>query len=215
MKDMIKINRLYNIRKGMKKRCYYLKDKDYKNYGGRGVSICEEWLDSWRAFQSWALDNGYSNELSIDRIDVNGNYEPSNCKWATAKEQANNKRNNINLIEIDGELKTLNDWSELMGINYQTLYMRYIRGARSSEELFKNIRLYIDVTIEIDGEVKTAKEWSKQAGIEYLTLYQRFARGVRGRELLQHDRIVKKDVSKCLVVEGNFLGQEQARGITI
>lgn len=104
-------NRLYHIWKGMKARCYNVNSPAYRRYGARGIIICEEWLNDFAKFQSWALSNGYSQELSIDRINVDGNYCPENCRWATVKEQANNRSNN-SFFTVNGKTQTLAEWCE-------------------------------------------------------------------------------------------------------
>lgn len=89
--------RLYGVWRGMKQRCLDSNRKEYPNYGGRGISICDEWLDSFESFQNWAYSSGYDEhapygKCTLDRIDVNGNYEPSNCRWVDAEVQASNRR---------------------------------------------------------------------------------------------------------------------------
>lgn len=87
--------RLYMRYRSMINRCYYPKRREYPLYGGRGIKVCDEWRNSYEAFQKWALNNGYADNLSLDRIDVNGGYNPSNCRWATIAQQQRNKRNNV------------------------------------------------------------------------------------------------------------------------
>lgn len=98
-------SRLYRIWRGMKTRCYNSSEPGYKYYGARGIYVCDEWNNSYEAFQEWALNNGYDKKLSIDRIDTNGPYSPENCRWATAQQQNNNKRSNV-LITYQGETHT-------------------------------------------------------------------------------------------------------------
>lgn len=106
--------RLFKIWQGMKQRCNCETCDAFKWYGGRGITICEEWKD-FENFYQWAMNNGYKAELSLDRIDVNGNYEPINCRWATDKQQMNNMRTN-RLITYNGETHTLSQWAEKIGV---------------------------------------------------------------------------------------------------
>ncbi|OHX28343.1 hypothetical protein Javan273_0035 [Streptococcus phage Javan273] len=123
---LAKKERLYNIWVGMRQRCNNESSKDYPKYGGRGIVICNEWND-YLIFREWALSNGYSDKLSIDRMDVNGNYEPSNCRWVNHKTQANNQSNN-HLITFDGKTKTIKQWSDETGISNVTILTRLTRG---------------------------------------------------------------------------------------
>lgn len=122
--DRDRIRRIY---KGMKERCYNTGNRQYLNYGGRGVKICNSWLRNFEAFYIWALRHGYSPSLSIERINVNGNYSPVNCIWADKYVQANNTRRN-HRIEYMGQNKTISEWAHEIGINPNTLYYRLKRG---------------------------------------------------------------------------------------
>ena len=117
---------LYQIWHGMKMRCVNPNMQDYSRYGGRGINVCDDWNDNYESFQDWALNNGYSEDLTIDRIDPNGNYEPDNCQWASKKEQANNRRNNLR-YSMNGEAHTLSEWCEIVGLPYQAVYARIHR----------------------------------------------------------------------------------------
>lgn len=123
--------RLYGIWNGIKTRCRDKNDKRYGRYGGRGITLCEEWND-FDAFAKWAISNGYDRnanrgECTIDRIDNNGNYEPSNCRWVNAKAQANNRRNNV-VVKFNGETRTVAEWSRLLGIPYGLAWQRIKYG---------------------------------------------------------------------------------------
>ena len=115
--------RLYSIWHSMKCRCYYKGDRCYATYGGKGITICDEWRNDFAAFQRWANANGYSDDLTIDRIDVQKGYSPDNCRWATDKEQANNKENTV-FITYDGCTKSLSKWAEKFSIPRHVLYSR-------------------------------------------------------------------------------------------
>ena len=128
--------RLYRIWGNVKTRCTNKNIKQYKDYGGKGITICDEWKDSFEAFYEWAMSNGYSDELTIDRIDANGNYEPSNCRWATRREQALNRTDN-HYLTYGGETKTLVEWSEITGLNPTTITSRIQLGFSIEEALTK------------------------------------------------------------------------------
>lgn len=115
-------DRLHAIWRHIKYRCLNKEHYAYKDYGGRGVSLCDEW-QKFEPFYDWAMANGYSNKLTIDRVDVDGNYEPTNCRWATWKEQGNNRRNNVRLT-LNGQTKTMSEWSDDIGISAQCLFRR-------------------------------------------------------------------------------------------
>jgi len=118
--------RLYSIWKSMKARCYSKNWKPYKYYGERGIKVCPEWLNSFDAFRDWSIKNGYSENLELDRVDVNGNYEPGNCRWVSHHEQTINRRDTL-YCEIDGAKIRLVDYVKEKGISPHTVSgWRYI-----------------------------------------------------------------------------------------
>jgi len=114
--------RIYRIWRNMKSRCSNPKTPKYKNYGGRGITVCSDWL-TFENFYNWAMANGYRDNLTIERIDNDGDYCPENCKWATYKEQALNSRQN-HIISYEGKSKTLKEWAAILGMKYTTLEAR-------------------------------------------------------------------------------------------
>ena len=130
--------RLYDVYGHMRGRCYNKNDKKYPIYDGRGIGMCDEWRDSPESFFAWAKDNGYRDDLTIDRIDVDGDYSPGNCRWATLKEQANNRRNTI-FINIGGKAYTLSQASDITGISTKTLWYRKKHGY-SDQQIIMPVR---------------------------------------------------------------------------
>lgn len=128
-------SRLFRIWCNMRERCYNPNKPDYKHYGGRGIEVCDEWSNDFESFYRWAVNSGYSDELTIDRIDVNDNYRPDNCRWATRKEQANNKRNN-NYITIDGITKTATEWGRISGKDGRLIAERMRNGYDAKTAVF-------------------------------------------------------------------------------
>lgn len=118
--------RIYRIWRNMKNRCLNENAEKFDRYGGRGISICKEWLE-FENFYKWAIDNGYNAELTIDRIDNDGDYNPENCKWSTPIEQARNTSATVK-VERNGVLKSLREWCEIEGVGFSMVYKRVCRG---------------------------------------------------------------------------------------
>lgn len=128
--------RLYNIWCDMKKRCNNPNSKHYDRYGGRGITVCPEWI-KFESFRDWSMNNGYADNLTIDRIDNDGNYEPSNCRWATRKVQ-NNNTSKCHIITVDGISKNISQWAEYLGINRTQIDSAYKHGV-DLEEYIRNL----------------------------------------------------------------------------
>lgn len=127
-------SRIFRIWTGIRKRCNNCKDKSYKHYGGRGINICKRWNIFLNFYND--MKDGYKDNLTIERINVNGNYEPINCIWATAKQQARNKRNNV-LITFNGKSLTKSEWSDISGTGRDTIAWRIKKGWNTGEAIFK------------------------------------------------------------------------------
>lgn len=180
-----KPTRLYGVWCAMKRRCYNKQEKGYKNYGGRGISVCDEWKSSFQNFKIWAMENGYRQGLSIDRIDVNGNYCPENCRWADSKTQANNTTAN-RILEYNEEKHTLAEWSRITGLSDSVIRARLDKHGCSIEQaltlplhkdgrpLIRNKR-YLYFTI--NGITKNLKEWAEYFEISYRAIGHRIRRG--------------------------------------
>ena len=148
----------------MKNRCYNPQNKFYKDYGGRGITVCSEWLDKkngHKNFREWALENGWKEGYSIDRINVNGNYEPSNCRWATPTEQANNRRNN-NFVTINGVTKTTTEWAKQIGIS-QNAFAERVRNGWSDDKLLEPKYKPLKMTkAEMSREIRMYRKLDEQ-----------------------------------------------------
>lgn len=128
-------SKLYKVYHSMKGRCYNKNNREYHNYGARGIAVYSEWLSSYETFYDWAIENGYQDGLTIDRIDVNKGYEPDNCRWVNNKTQQNNKRNNIYLT-CNNKTQTLMQWANELNLTYSCIHNRYERGWNIKEILF-------------------------------------------------------------------------------
>ena len=185
--------RILNIRRNLIKRCYDSKDHAYARYGGRGIKVCKEWLDDRESFYDWAIKNGYSDDLSIDRIDNNGDYSPENCRWTTAKVQANNRTSN-NIIEFDGLRLNVSQWGELTGMKARTISRRIANGWTVRDALTKKPRRWSERIMIWDGtQYRSLSELSVEYKIPRCTLRKRFDKGWPFEEIVKTDYIRNSD----------------------
>ena len=168
-------NRLYNIYQGMTKRCYYPDNQNYKYYGGKGIVICNEWKSNFSAFKKWALENGYQDNLTIDRINTNGNYEPSNCRWVSMKEQCNNRTSN-HLITYKGKTQNLKQWCIELNLNYGIMESRINRYKWSIEKAFETKTNFRMVMITYKNKTQTLKQWCDELDLNYKLTHSRIHR---------------------------------------
>lgn len=132
-----KETKIYKSWHSMKSRCYRVKDISYPRYGGRGIKVCNEWNNDFVVFQKWAYENGFREDLTLDRIDVNGDYSPENCRWVSQKEQSRNRTTN-KYLTVNGVTKCYTDWSLLIGHNRSYL-VGYLQR-HSEEEAINKIK---------------------------------------------------------------------------
>lgn len=159
---------------GIKQRCYNPNERYYYNYGGRGITVCDEWLHSPENFINWCLSHGYQKGLTLDRIDNNKGYSPDNCRWTTRKIQANNTRRN-RYITYNGETHTVPEWAEILNLKYDVLIHRLAHGwsvEKAIETPFRTFERH-DRTYTFNGETHNLKEWAKILHINYKTLLNR------------------------------------------
>lgn len=147
--------RLYGIWVGMKTRCLNPNDKKFSSYGGRGITICEEWKDDFPAFAKWSLENGYNETLTIDRINSEKGYSPENCRWVDQMVQQNNRRNN-HRITFNGRCLTIKEWTRVTGLKDTTIHERLKKGWSVEDVLTRPV-----MSCSEAGEIGRKKRWNK------------------------------------------------------
>ena len=130
--------KLYGVWEQMRNRCYKPNATHFNHYGGRGISVCDEWKDSYIAFRDWAVSNGYQEGLTIERLDNDGNYCPENCAWVTSAAQANNRRSNRRYT-YNGETHNLTEWAHIVGVSPKTMFGRIYSGMDFEKAITFNI----------------------------------------------------------------------------
>ena len=166
--------KLYKVWSAMKHRCDNPNDTWYHNYGGRGISYYDEWKE-FMPFHYWAYSNGYKKGLTLERIDVDGNYGPSNCTWIPKSEQTNNRRINKN-ITYKGKTQNMKEWADELGFEYHIIQSRITKLGWSVEKAFETPANKLRTThirlVEHDGQKQSIAEWSRELRVNYNVLYK-------------------------------------------
>ena len=189
--------RIYRIHKAMRTRCYNPNFPAYKYYGGKGIEICKEW-DDFNTFYKWAMENGYDEHLTIDRINGNDDYKPENCRWITLADQQRNKDNNV-VLYVDGEKLSMREASEKYNVPISVLQGRRFLGA-SDEDMVKPKKR--DIQHLIRGEYMLLEEASIKYNIPWSTLRWRHNQGITGDNLLEKQPRRTSKEMKALRGEG-------------
>lgn len=163
----------YNVWCAMTARCTNKNCHAYHSYGGRGIFVCDRWKNN---FQNFLLDMGHKPKgHTIDRINVNGNYEPTNCRWATPLEQANNRRGNI-MLTYDGITQTISDWARQLNLSRNMLWTRYSKGQTVKEIL--EVPRHVPIKVIFMGQLMTYPQIARTVGMPYVTLRWRLRKGM-------------------------------------
>lgn len=188
-------NKKWRLRKiwfSMKDRCFNQKNARYPRYGGRGITVCEDWM-SFDVFKAWAIESGYTDDLTIDRIDNDGDYCPENCRWADMRTQCNNRSTN-HLLTLDGRTQTMSEWSRELAIPLGVIHQRKRNGwsdERALTEPVNSMKMY-----ELNGEMHSLTEWEGITGIPMKTLHKRVTvQGLSMEEAIQDTNFNRKYIS--------------------
>lgn len=201
-------SRLYQIWIDMRSRCNNKNLKCYHNYGGRGIKICDEW-NEFKNFSDWSLINGYSDLLTIDRIDVNGNYEPDNCRWVTKKEQENNRRNNI-CDCYNGEMMTMMQFSEKINKSFSAISYKFHKNNMSFEEIAKYFEDNDAMCIDINN-CNNSLTYSIQNNKRHGDIMCKIRKLLNEGKLSENDALLKNYITvqnhyrKCFLLSENAI----------
>lgn len=172
----------------MKERCNRPSNIGYKDYGGRGITVCEEWQNDFVAFYEWSIANGYADNLQLDRRDNSKGYSPDNCRYVEPKVNYNNKRDNT-IVNYNGVTRTAAEWSRKIGVSAETFLNRiYSDTYDISEVLIPAVNGHVGADryrfITINDETRSIREWARISGLSHSTIRYRLAKGITGEALI-------------------------------